>query len=493
VRTQVISGGQGLPVRSVMSATQIQSLVSSGQLQTVLAGGRLQTVLSGSQPVSAGQMQASAQSQTPGRANPGQVLLSSGQVGQVISSGGMQKVLTMAGGGGQQFVRVLSSGNGVQQVGAKSIAGFAAASPRGQIGNNSTQYVASSPAPQVLSLPNGNSGGSTPSGGPAGGEQTNNSLSRIMAALHNRGLVSQQNGKFYYVGDKSKSPVSLSPGAAFKLAASTGVTTSPVKANNVLPSFSSVGSLSSSITGITSLSNLNTSAFSTPKVVSRMNTSSLQTPGNQNTVVVGDAGNLDSYTADPSLLEMANTLLQSPDSSFGSNSTNSTLLNTQPPSYTNHNSYTNGLAEVSPLKTTSQGEINNQTFYYRDLALPVGWYIRIDKRLISDCSYEVDTSFFSPDGACLRSQPEISAYLTGQLIVEDLSHRAPVSVNLLPWKEDLNEINKQFVPTIDIAGAGGFPLNDATSQNFLKRSLASSQDLGMCDEKKTKPESFLFL
>ena len=30
--------------------------------------------------------------------------------------------------------------------------------------------------------------------------EANASVSRILAALHNRGLVSQQNGKFYYVG-----------------------------------------------------------------------------------------------------------------------------------------------------------------------------------------------------------------------------------------------------------------------------------------------------
>jgi hypothetical protein len=307
-----------------------------------------------------------------------------------------------------------------------------------------------------------------------------------MAALHNRGLVSQQNGKFYYVGDKSKSPVSLSPGTAFKIAASSGLSTSP--ANPVQPSHSSVS-------GITSL---NTLAFSTPRAVSRMTTTTSQSSGNQNTVVVANAANLDSYTADSSLLEMANTLLQSPSILPPTYTNHNAILSPQPPTYSNHNMFSNGQADVSPLKTTSQGEINNQTFYYRDTGLPVGWYIRIDKRLIGDCSYEVDTSFFSPDGACLKSQTEISAYLTGQLVVEDMSHRAPVSVNLLPWKEDLNEINKQFVPNIDIsvaAGGAGFSLNDATRNNFLKRSssLSGSQDLGICEEKKSKPENFLFL
>jgi len=496
IRTQVISGGQ-VPVRSVMSASQLQTMVSSGQVQTVM---------SGSQPVSGGGlMQSSAQMQTSASVpagRTGQVILSSGQVGQVISSGGVQKVLTMSSGGGQQFVRVLASGNGVQQGGVKqSLPGIAAASPGGQIGSNSTQFISSQA--NNSSLTNGSSGVSTPCGGSAGSDPANNSLSRILSALHNRGLVSQKNGKFYYVGDKSKSPVSLSPGAAFKLAASTGVTTSPVKASK--PSAWSP-SLNSPISGITSLNNRPVSGLSSISSTGLANSSVHHSQANQNTVVVAAAASLDSYTLDPSMLQMANSLLQNTslpqDNSFTSNSTNNTThLHAQSTvnsghnlgASINHNPLTNGLAEVSPLKTTSQGEINNQTFYYRDLALPVGWYIRIDKRLIADYSYEVDTSFFSPDGACLKSQAEISAYLIGQLLVEDLSHRAPVSVNLLPWKEDLNEINKQFVPNIDISGLGGFPLHDATSQNSLKRTLGSSQDLGVHDEKKSKSENFRFL
>ena len=69
-------------------------------------------------------------------------------------------------------------------------------------------------------------------------------------------------------------------------------------------------------------------------------------------------------------------------------------------------------------------------------------YIRIDKRLIGDCRSEVDTSFFSPDGASLKSQRE---------------------------------------PNIDISGSTGFGLSDATSHNFLKWSLSATQDLGNCD------------
>merc|ERR1719234_312315 len=55
--------------------------------------------------------------------------------------------------------------------------------------NGAVTSIASSPLASVA--------GTTPET-PA--SEANASVSRILAALHNRGLVSQQNGKFYYVG-----------------------------------------------------------------------------------------------------------------------------------------------------------------------------------------------------------------------------------------------------------------------------------------------------
>ena len=46
-------------------------------------------------------------------------------------------------------------------------------------------------------------------GEPPANEANNASVSRILAALHNRGLVSQQNGKFYYVGGDQKKQVAV--------------------------------------------------------------------------------------------------------------------------------------------------------------------------------------------------------------------------------------------------------------------------------------------
>jgi len=410
--------------------------------------------------------------------------------GQAVASGGIQKVVMSGSNVGQQVVRVLASSSNVpqqQQTLRLGSSEAALSNPRGQIGINSTQFSSSTNTQQVLTLPNGNSGSSDPA---------NNSLSRILTALHNRGLVSQQNGKFYYVGDKNKPPVSLSPGAAFKLAASTGITTSPVKSLGGHQSVS-LSTNVNSVSGITSLSSLSNPVYSTsPRAVSHQVHTNIQPISKQNTVVVADAASLDSFTADQSMLDMATSLMQSPEHNFIGSSGDSSFPLLQSPTHSqpSNHSITNGLAEVSPLRTTSQGEVNNQTFYYRDHALPTGWYIRIDKRLIADYSYEVDTSFFSPDGACLRSTAEVSAYLNGQLLVEDLSHRAPVSVNLLPWKEDLNEINKQFVPNINITftGATNFTLGDA-SQNSLKRPLTGTQDLKIFEDKKSKQDNFLFL
>merc|ERR1719381_468114 len=61
-----------------------------------------------------------------------------------------------------------------------------------------SQHAASNGAvTSVASSPLASTG--TPAGDPPASE-SNASVSRILAALHNRGLVSQQNGKFYYVG-----------------------------------------------------------------------------------------------------------------------------------------------------------------------------------------------------------------------------------------------------------------------------------------------------
>ena len=247
------------------------------------------------------------------------------------------------------------------------------------------------------------------------------SLSRILTALHNRGLVSQhQNGKFYYVGDKNKSPATASPGTGLKIA------TSPA----VVPARTNLNTSSSSVTGITSLK---------------------AGQSQQSSVVVAPALSLDSFTADSDMLQAATSLLSSDLTNGSSGST--------------QESHTEG----------GGGGGGQESFLYRDPVLPTGWYIKVGKRQVAELSYEVEVSYFSPEGARLRSQEEVSSYLSGQLSVEDISHRPPVSLERMPWKQQLDEINKQLAPVIEVKGC-------------IKR---TAPDSVIVDDKRFKPDSFI--
>jgi len=83
----------------------------------------------------------------------------------------------------------------------------------------------------------------------------------------------------------------------------------------------------------------------------------------------------------------------------------------------------------------------------------------VDRTQIAEHRYQVETFFFSPDGALLRSQSDVAGYLGGRLQVNDKSHRPPVSVARLPWKDDLIDTNKLFVPNLEnlanIVGTAG--------------------------------------
>jgi len=129
-----------------------------------------------------------------------------------------------------------------------------------------------------------------------------------------------------------------------------------------------------------------------------------------------------------------------------------------------------------------------QSFYYRDPALPNGWYIKVDRTQIAEHRYQVETSFFSPDGALLRSQSEVAGYLGGRVQVNDKSHRPPVSVARLPWKDDLIDTNKLFVPNLEnlanIVGTAGSNL----ARQAAKRPGEGGGAGGPGEEKRTCPE-----
>jgi hypothetical protein len=112
---------------------------------------------------------------------------------------------------------------------------------------------------------------------------------------------------------------------------------------------------------------------------------------------------------------------------------------------------------AAPLAVLGGGK---QSFYYRDPALPSGWYIRVDRTKIGEHRYQVETSFFSPDGALLRSQSDVANYLGGRLQINQFKfHDPPVSVDQIPWRDDLIDTNKLFVPNLqnlaNILGTAG--------------------------------------
>ena len=135
------------------------------------------------------------------------------------------------------------------------------------------------------------------------------------------------------------------------------------------------------------------------------------------------------------------------------------------------------------VETKQESQSSGQeSFVYRDPALPAGWYIKVGKRQVAELSYEVEVAYFSPDGAKLRTQEEVVSFLTGQLSVEDISHRPPISLERMPWKQQLDEINKQLAPVIEIKiQAGG----------NLKRAASDNTNSGIMEDKRLKADSFL--
>ena len=337
-----------------------------------------------------------------GKAGGGTVrrtMISASQL-QSMMAGGQKVVSVGTNSGGQRVVRVISGST----------------PPKGVIQqtNGSASQVPVTP-PVTSSTP-------SPATGTTPGSTA--SLSRILTALHNRGLVSQhQNGKFYYVGDKNKSPATASPGTGLKIA------TSPA----VVPAKTNLNTSSSSVTGITSLK---------------------AGQSQQSSVVVAPALSLDSFTADSDMLQAATSLLSSDLTNGSSGST--------------QESHTEGGAGGG-------GGGEQESFLYRDPVLPTGWYIKVGKRQVAELSYEVEVSYFSPEGARLRSQEEVSSYLSGQLSVEDISHRPPVSLERMPWKQQLDEINKQLAPVIEV-------------KSCIKR---TAPDSVIVDDKRFKPDSFI--
>ena len=329
-----------------------------------------------------------------GGVRPGQTttrsVITGAQLQNMVASG--QRIVSMGtNAGGQQVVRVINTPSQPSQ-------------PAVQQPAQNGQAQAASP-------------GSQP------GQGSTASLSRILSALHNRGLVSQQpNGKFYYVGDKTKSPVGISPGSAVKLATSQGIAISA----------------GSSVPGISRLN---------PPSVQQQVTPVIQQQKSTAAVAVAPAANLDSFMADSDMMMMATSMINS-----------------------------NGTAAVETTPQPSDGE----TFYYRDRSLPPGWWIKVNKKQVAEYQYQVENFFYSPEGAELKNHENIPAYIAGQLSVDSIGHTPPVSVASMPWREELSELDKQLVPALD-----NLVTHQAVAGGIIKRSSGAGDSGGIDKRFKT--------
>ena len=339
-----------------------------------------------------------------GGARPGQTttrsVITGAQLQNMVASG--QRIVSMGtNAGGQQVVRVI---------------------------NNPSQPTTPQRVVQQPPAQNGSPGSPAQAG-----QGSTASLSRILSALHNRGLVSQQpNGKFYYVGDKTKSPVGISPGSAVKLATSQGIA---ISAGNSVPG----------------ISRLNQQQHNS---VQHQATPVIQQQKSTAAVAVAPAANLDSFMADSDMMMMATSMINS-----------------------------NGTAAeaISTPQPTSDGE----TFTYRDRSLPPGWWIKVNKKQVAEYQYQVENFFYSPEGAELKNHDNIPAYIAGQLSVDSIGHTPPISVAQMPWREELSELDKQLVPSLE-----NLVTHQAVAGGIIKRS--STGDSGAID-KRFKPDNNVLL
>ena len=332
------------------------------------------------------------------------------QAARVVSSGGVRpgQTTTRSVITGAQLQNMVASGQRIVSMGTNA-------------GGQQVVRVINSPSQPSVQQPAQNGQAAQASPGPQPGQGSTASLSRILSALHNRGLVSQQpNGKFYYVGDKTKSPVGISPGSAVKLATSQGIAISA----------------GSSVPGISRLN---------PPSVQQQVTPVIQQQKSTAAVAVAPAANLDSFMADSDMMMMATSMINS-----------------------------NGTAAAESTPQPTDGE----TFYYRDRSLPPGWWIKVNKKQVAEYQYQVENFFYSPEGAELKNHENIPAYIAGQLSVDSIGHTPPVSVASMPWREGLSELDKQLVHALD-----NLVTHQAVAGGIIKRGSGAAGDGGGLDKR----------
>ena len=171
---------------------------------------------------------------------------------------------------------------------------------------------------------------------------------------------------------------------------------------------------------------------------------SLLNPGSNKSLVqvIVSAPNLDSFTASPSLLRMASSLMENP--------TFAELINTPcetGPSDENGEINLYGVKAATSVKgAESGGSSGPNSFYYRDPRLPAGWYVGLE----ATASGGLVIHYYTPTGERLRSLSEVAHFLQHKLVVLPSCRGVPPPrpVHQLPALADLSPENRALVPSI---------------------------------------------
>jgi len=299
-------------------------------------------------------------------------------------------------------------------------------------------------------------GGATGSQSQGAGKNNSAFNQMFLNALSNRGLLSQQNGKFVYVGD-SKSGATGSP----SVGSGTSTVSIPLSSLGLNAGTTTPNSGASPGRGAPSSSN-----FLSGGVTANVNQAN-KTPEKSVVQVVVSAPSLDSFTASPRLLRMASSLMENP--------TIAELINT--PCETSNTQNLNGDINIYGVKTPDsvttslqqqQCDIKNatpvhttpvkapRTFYYRNPRLPAGWYVGVD---VLPNNLSANVSFYTSNGERLRSPSEVAHYLKNKLVLlpscKNIPPPAPITE--IPLASDLTPENKVFVSELVL------PVVDASS------------------------------
>ena len=88
---------------------------------------------------------------------------------------------------------------------------------------------------------------------------------------------------------------------------------------------------------------------------------------------------------------------------------------------------------------------STESFCYHDRLLPPGWYVKIDKKQVAENSR---LHSFSQDPITVEDQYTDFYY---KHFGETFGHQPPEPDKLMPWRDQLSEINQQLAPTFTLA------------------------------------------